>query len=96
MTERPAPDAVAALWERFRPLVRSRIQTLERFVEGDGRLGVEEAARAAHNLAGSLGSYGRHDGSRIARRIEQALRADTPPPKEELRDEVARLRAEVE
>lgn len=96
MTERPVPDAVAALWERFRPLVRSRIETLERFVEGDARLGAEDAARAAHNLAGSLGSYGRHDGSRIARRIERALRAETPPSGEWLRDEVARLRAEVE
>ncbi|MUN63651.1 hypothetical protein GMA12_10920 [Kocuria sediminis] len=96
MTEQPVHDAVAALWERFRPLVSSRIETLERFAEGDPRLGAGEAARAAHNLAGALGSYGRHDGSRTARRIEQALRADTPLPEAWLRNEVARLRAEVQ
>ena len=43
MAERPVPEAVAALWERFRPLVRSRIETLERFAEGDARLGAEDA-----------------------------------------------------
>ena len=96
MTERPVPDAVAALWERFRPLVRSRIETLERFVEGDTRLGAEDAARAAHNLAGSLGSYGRHDGSRIARRIEHALRSQDAPDTDWLRAEVCRLRETVD
>jgi HPt (histidine-containing phosphotransfer) domain-containing protein len=95
MTEGAAAEAVARLWERFRPLVSARIGTIEAYLEGQDGVGLEDAARAAHNLAGALGSYGRPDGSRVARRIEHALRAPDPAPPEQLREDVATLRAAV-
>jgi len=64
---------VACLWERFQPLVAQRLGLLEAFLNGDPRVPREEAQRAAHNLAGSLGSYGRPEGSELAQRINLAL-----------------------
>jgi HPt (histidine-containing phosphotransfer) domain-containing protein len=95
MNDPQASEAVEALWERFRPLVRSRIEVLERFAAGDGGVKVEDAARAAHNLAGALGSYGRHEGSETARRIERALRSDDTIRRDQLQEEVSRLKAQT-
>jgi HPt (histidine-containing phosphotransfer) domain-containing protein len=69
-------DPVAHLWERFRPLVAQRLDLIEAFLDGNPRVQREEAQRAAHNLAGSLGSYGRPEGSELARRIDLALSSD--------------------
>ncbi|MGN6244791.1 MAG: Hpt domain-containing protein [Motilibacteraceae bacterium] len=68
----------AQLWERFRPLVRERVQVLRSWADGDADVSREDAARAAHNLAGSLGSYGRSQGSAVARRADVALAGDEP------------------
>ncbi len=92
----PTSDAVTKLWQRFRPLVQSRIDVIERFALGDGSVQAEDAARAAHNLAGALGSYGRHDGTLIARRIEHAVRSADPDRFGHLPEELAALRAAVE
>lgn len=73
-------DPIAELWERFRPLVQERLDLLQAYVNGDPEVIREDAARAAHNLAGSLGSYGRTEGSHVARRIDQAfLTGDDDP-----------------
>jgi HPt (histidine-containing phosphotransfer) domain-containing protein len=66
-------DPVEALWIQFRPLVRQRIDLIAAHLEGDPAVSRTEAAWAAHNLAGSLGSYGRSRGSAVARRIDLAL-----------------------
>jgi HPt (histidine-containing phosphotransfer) domain-containing protein len=95
MSDPQPAEAIAALWERFRPLVTSRIEILERFAAGDDSVKVEDAARAAHNLAGALGSYGRHEGSETARRIERALRPDTAIRPDRLQEEISRLRAQT-
>ncbi|ADB74243.1 Hpt domain-containing protein [Geodermatophilus obscurus] len=87
-------DAVARLWERFRPLVDQRVELLRAHAEGDPGVPREEALRVAHNLAGSLGSYGRPAGSEIARRIEEALQQGVPPAA--LAPLVADLRTVVE
>ena len=89
-------DAVARLWDRFRPLVDERIGLLQAHVDGDPAVSREEALRVAHNLAGSLGSYGRPSGSEVARSIEQALSDDASPvDPAALRELLARLRAVV-
>jgi HPt (histidine-containing phosphotransfer) domain-containing protein len=71
-------DIVARLWEQFRPLVAQRLQLLQSYADGDGSVDREDARQAAHNLAGALGSYGRPQGSEIARRIELGLTAGAP------------------
>lgn len=89
-------DPVAELWERFRPLVRERIDLLAAFVAGDPGLAREDAARAAHNLAGSLGSYGRTEAGLVARSIDQAFLTGTGDRADELAPLVAELRTLVD
>ncbi|WP_432571974.1 Hpt domain-containing protein [Kineococcus sp. SYSU DK005] len=81
MNEVDAMRALTAdLWEQLRPLVRARLSQLDEWVaRGQGLAGRAEAVRTAHNLSGSLGSYGRHDGSRVARELERALLEDASP-----------------
>lgn len=86
---------IEALWEQFLPLVRTRVTLIEGYLAGDGS-DVVDVVRAAHNLAGALGSYGRIEGSVAARRIEQALRAGDAESLARARDDVVRIRAVVE
>lgn len=87
-------DAVARLWDRFRPLVRVRLDLLQAHVDGDPAVPHDEALRVAHNLAGALGSYGRPAGSVISRRIETALAGDRDDAT--LRDLLRQLRDVLE
>lgn len=89
-------DPIAELWERFRPLVRERLDLLQAFVEDDPDVAREDAARAAHNLAGSLGSYGRSEGSQVARRIDQAFLTGERDDPASLAPLVAELRTVVD
>lgn len=89
-------DPVAELWERFRPLVRERIDLIEAYAGGSPEVTREDAARAAHNLAGSLGSYGRAEGSRVARRIDQAFLTGEGDAPADLVPLVAELRSVVD
>lgn len=73
-----------AIWNRHLPSTRDRVAQLERAASlaDSGLLTVPlrtEAAMTAHKLAGSLGTFGFHDGTRIARAIEQLLDAPEPP-----------------
>ncbi|MDN4472260.1 Hpt domain-containing protein [Demequina zhanjiangensis] len=85
MTAQDPADIIAVLWERFRPTVAERLDAISAGAEaiadgataGDPR--VRDAHRAAHNLAGALGSYGRPDGSVVARRLMGLL--DEPRPR---------------
>jgi HPt (histidine-containing phosphotransfer) domain-containing protein len=90
-------DPVEALWIQFRPLVRQRIDLIAAHLDGDTAVSRTQAARVAHNLAGSLGSYGRSRGSAIARRIDLALTdgAFTVDP-DQLRAAVVELRSVVD
>lgn len=65
---------VEQLWQRFRPLVRSRLDAVEAHLSGQP-VGppLAEANRAAHALAGALGTYGRPAGNELARELERAL-----------------------
>lgn len=73
---------MANLWEQFRDLIMERLAAVEAAAaalergtleeEGDVR---QRAELEAHRLAGSLGSVGFPEGSRIAMEIETLLRA---------------------
>lgn len=75
-------DLLTSLWERGLPVLRERINLLDRAAtaaktgEVDEELRVE-AMGIAHKLAGSLGMFGYDRGTEIARQIEQMLAA--PP-----------------
>jgi HPt (histidine-containing phosphotransfer) domain-containing protein len=84
----------AALWERFRPLVSERVGLLRAWAAGDGAVSRPEAARAAHNLAGSLGSYGRAEASAVARRADVLLASTAAD--DEVRPQVAELVGELD
>lgn len=72
-------DALAAIWERSRPLVSERLATVQAAAAtaaGPPAAGDDarrEGIRAAHQLAGSLGTFGLHEGSEVARAIEHEL-----------------------
>ncbi|WP_084125271.1 Hpt domain-containing protein [Demequina sp. NBRC 110054] len=79
------PSAIiAALWERFRPTVAERLATLEeglaaiRAGASGSDQAIRDAHRAAHNLAGALGSYERPEGSVVARTLMAELGAPRP------------------
>jgi diguanylate cyclase (GGDEF)-like protein len=72
-------SAIAALWERQRGEMISRVDTVEAGITAllNGTLTEDlrdETERAAHKIAGSAGTFGFADASRHARTIELALR----------------------
>jgi HPt (histidine-containing phosphotransfer) domain-containing protein len=74
---------IAALWQRSQPQILDRLALLDRAAAAAaaGDLTPElrkEATTIAHKLAGSLGVFGFHEGTDIARRIEHQLEADGP------------------
>ncbi|MSW52616.1 MAG: hypothetical protein F2817_17230, partial [Actinobacteria bacterium] len=91
-------DALRAVWTRRRPLVLQRLGVvedaladgLEQRLSDEGRA---EAERAAHQIAGSAGTFGFADASVAARSIEHALRDDIADPSTLLR--VAGLAADL-
>jgi HPt (histidine-containing phosphotransfer) domain-containing protein len=84
-------DALAAIWERSRPVVAERLAIVETAAEpGAGDETRREGVRAAHQLAGSLGTFGIHEGSDVARAIELELEGAAEPAR--LADLSGRLR----
>lgn len=74
-------QSVNKIWERFRANFGDRIAVIERAcaVAQAGQLDPQlrqEARQEAHKLAGSLGTFGRAEGSAIARQIEAILQGD--------------------
>lgn len=78
---KPLPDvnaAIGVLWERFKGIAFDRLEAVEAAVVAqlEGRLDVTQRRRAereAHKLAGSVGTFGFAEGSRLAREIEVLL-----------------------
>ncbi len=71
-------EELDAIWERQRGGVRERIDTIERALDAlaEGRLDPElacDSQRAAHTLAGSVGTFGFVQASHAARAIELEL-----------------------
>ena len=95
--------ALDRLWERFLPEIRGRIALIESagiaLRDGIPNSAQQEAAQAAHKLAGVLGSFGLALGTDLARKAELLLAEREAPgriePAELLRL-AAGLRALVE
>jgi diguanylate cyclase (GGDEF)-like protein len=88
-TVREAPErgsvaaAVAQAWERFRGAVVARVDAVEAAAVAvlEGTLDAEtrrHAEREAHKLAGSVGTFGFAQGSRLARELEMLLTGSAP------------------
>jgi chemotaxis protein histidine kinase CheA len=76
-------DVLATLWKKNLPTLRERLDLLDRTasIAACGNLADEprlEAYSIAHKLTGSLGMFGYQQGTEIARKIEQILKAPTP------------------
>ncbi|MDQ3785193.1 MAG: response regulator [Actinomycetota bacterium] len=70
--------AIGKIWERRKDEIIGKISVLEEaaasFLEGDVDVECRHTAeREAHKLAGSLGTFGFSEGSRLARALEQNL-----------------------
>ena len=88
--------ALEEIWIRSRPVTRGRLEYIEAadVALSERRLdavGVEAALRAAHQLAGSLGTFGLAEGTTLAREIEAELQGDCDA--ERFAQLTARLRA---
>jgi HPt (histidine-containing phosphotransfer) domain-containing protein len=75
--------ALDRLWVRFLPEIEHRISMVEIAAQAqyEGSLTQEQreaAHAAAHKLAGTLGTFGLHRGTEVARQIEHALAEETP------------------
>jgi len=81
------PDQIdtllASLWQKNLPTLRERLDLLDRTASIAATGTIPEAPRLeaysiAHKLTGSLGMFGYQQGTEIARKIEQILKAPTP------------------
>lgn len=75
--------AVAALWERYKGIIMSRLAVLDeaRTALQQGTLQPDlrgQAREEAHKLAGSLGSFGFPEASRLAEQAEGLFKAEAP------------------
>ncbi len=94
-TRQQTLSALAGVWERFKSRVSEQVAVLEQAAARQGTLDPDrrlQAERAAHSLAGSLGTFGFTEGSQLARKIEHSLLAG----KLLNRDEARRLSELVE
>jgi diguanylate cyclase (GGDEF)-like protein len=66
-------DALQALWRAHRPDLEALIGDLRAAVDDTTAACRERATRAAHRLAGSLGTFGLAEGTRQARQLEAVL-----------------------
>jgi HPt (histidine-containing phosphotransfer) domain-containing protein len=74
-------DALARLWTKFLPEIEERVAVLKAAAQplAAGSLGEDQrsaAHAAAHKLAGSLGTFGLHRGTDLARQAELLLAPD--------------------
>ncbi|MBE9166883.1 response regulator [Pleurocapsales cyanobacterium LEGE 06147] len=90
--------AVAEAWENFKQVMEERLAILSKAVvalkEQQSNEKLQQQAKAtAHKLAGSLGSFGFSEGSKIAREVEQLLEAELPLTQEQARqlDEIVNV-----
>lgn len=86
-SRRPEQDqalaAIAELWNKFRATIMLRVDVCEGAALAlvEGCLGEElrrKAAQEAHKLAGSVGSFGYAEGTRLARELEHLFQGNKP------------------
>jgi HPt (histidine-containing phosphotransfer) domain-containing protein len=99
-----ARQVLAELWPRFRPTIMARLTVLAQATAAlaEQRFGPAlrlKAEQEAHKLAGSLGTFGFSEGTRLARAIEMHFRAGAPltaADVADLREKVTALGTELE
>lgn len=97
----PEAAAIAAIFKRSLPIIRERIELLERAAEQLSETRTlepelrAEAIDIAHKLAGSLGMFGYDKATEISRAIEIDLEAPGLPQPERLQKHVTGLRASL-
>jgi HPt (histidine-containing phosphotransfer) domain-containing protein len=74
---------IATLWQRNRPNILDRLALLDQAAKAASAQALTPSLRAeamavAHKLAGSLGMFGFHDGTRMARELEVHFQCHTP------------------
>ena len=90
--DRDKLNNITQIWSQFRDLAFERLAVLEMVAASPGQLSdeLQESARSsAHKLAGSLGSFGFSEGSRIAKQIEILL--DRNPIEQTELEQITRL-----
>ncbi len=88
---------LASLWTRNLPMMKDRLQLLERAAETARSASLtaplrRDAATTAHKFAGSLGMFGYTESTEIARKLELIFDDPSAPDPEQLLDLVAQLR----
>ncbi|MBC6435875.1 response regulator [Nostoc sp. HG1] len=91
---------IAAVWQHFQGQASQQVSVIEAAIEAvsQGRVDTElliAAEQEAHSLAGSLGTFGLPEGSRLAAHIETALRKNVIDAKPDLQQWVRLLRHEI-
>lgn len=88
-------DALKAIWERHRDVVLARLEAIEHGVVPDvGPDPRVQAASAAHQLAGTVGTFGFTRATELARELEVRLR-EPGPVSADLRVLAVELRIEL-
>jgi diguanylate cyclase (GGDEF)-like protein len=103
MSTQQFAEVLAGIWERSKGTVNSQLTSLEQAATAlaDGTLDDttrQQAERDAHKLAGSVGTFGFTEGTRLAREIEHLLQASPVADQthaERLAQLVAALRQEL-
>lgn len=76
---------LAEVWQKNQPLLHERLSVLDAAAHAADSDPLPEDLRTsaestAHKLAGSLGMFGYHTGTTIARELEQELQQPSPDP----------------
>jgi DNA-binding response OmpR family regulator len=84
---KPAPtretevfDAIAQIWQQFQPKLQEYFAVFDQALTHPSSEVQKQARALAHQLIGSLGTFGFAEGSTIARQLEQAFQAETLDP----------------
>lgn len=80
---KPAPtretevfDAIAQIWQQFQPKLQEYFAVFEQALTHPSSEVQKQARMFAHQLVGSLGTFGFAEGSTIARQLEQGFRSE--------------------
>jgi HPt (histidine-containing phosphotransfer) domain-containing protein len=97
-------SAAARVWTQFRDVIFQRLAAVEAAATALRKATLtpevrQKAVLEAHRLAGSLGTFGLQDGTKVAREIEHLLNEEgllSPEAPHRLMELAAALRAELE
>ncbi len=103
-TQQQTLASVNRIWHQFKARISEQVGVLEQAVIAGEQQELDQdlrqqARQEAHTLAGSLGTFGLPEGSRLARQIERLFQVEQPLSQAEavnLREWVSLLRQEIE